>query len=162
MSEENGITVCPMERGYIVAEKGKGTRQESPAVRDFVSGVMEDGVEVLVDLSQCDYLDSTFLGCLVILHKRGAAYDGSFRIYAEDDVRGKLLHPTRLDQVLTFCQQRPAPAGAAVELHSIDLEREEFGRHLLATHEELARLDSPSSDAFARVAEQLRQELGGA
>ena len=44
-------------------------------------------------------------------------------------------------------------------LQVTELERSEFGQHLLATHDELAKLGGPSATAFERVAAQLRREL---
>ena len=160
MSQTNQIVVARTEAGYVVSVTGQGTRQESPAVRDFISGAMEDKAHVVLDLSQCEYLDSTFLGCLVVLHKRSCQHGERFRVYADDAVIRKLLHPTRLDTVIPCCEASPNPQGEAVPLPDIKLDREEFGRHLLDTHEELANLDSPSSSDFRKVAEHLRRELG--
>lgn len=160
MSQFNVISVARTDAGYLVSVNGQGTRHESPAVRDFISGAMEDKAHVVLDLSQCEYLDSTFLGCLVILHKRGCEHGERFRVHADDAVINKLLHPTRLDTIIPCCTTPPKTTGQTVPLPVIDLEREEFGRHLLDTHEELADIDSPSSDAFRLVADQLRRELG--
>ena len=160
MSQSNAISVARTQSGYLVSVRGQGTRQQSPAVRDFISGAMEDKANVVLDLSQCEYLDSTFLGCLVILHKRSCEQGERFRVHASDEVIKKLLHPTRLDTIIPCCATRPETTGQTVPLPIIDLDREEFGRHLLDTHEELAGVDSPSSDAFRMVCDQLRKELG--
>ena len=165
MSQSSELTVARTEQGYVVAVVGQGTRIQSPAVRDFISGALEDGASVVLDLSACNYLDSTFLGCLVILHKRSAAKESGcdgqrFCIHAGEEVVQKLLHPTRLDSILTCNAQPPATTGEAVPLPVVDLERKEFGKHLLDTHEELAAVDSPSSAAFRLVCDQLRNELG--
>jgi anti-anti-sigma regulatory factor len=162
MSNKDEVTVARTKSGYVVSVAGNGTRLQSPSVRDFACGAIEDGEEVVVDLSACQYLDSTFLGCLVILHKRGCENCDRFRVYAEETVRSRLLHPTRLDEVFTFCPQPPQQLGLPVILQRTELERKEFGRHLLATHEELAQVDSPAAGAFAKVAAQLRKELNDA
>src|SRR5687768_10917844 len=99
--------------GYCVRVEGRGTMRESPAVEEFVARSMGgDPVTVVVDLTACDYLDSTFLGCLLGLHKRfgkragpSAADPGPtpgprFAIAADPERRRKLLGPTRLDLVL--------------------------------------------------------------
>ena len=160
MSASNSVTITRTKSGYVVTVTGQGTRQESPAVRDFVSGAMEDGAEVVLDLSPCTYLDSTFLGCLVILHKRGCEHGERFRVCAGEDVVKKLLRPTRLDTILPCCDEPPAVTSEAVALPVVDLPREEFGRHLLDTHEELAAVESPSSAAFRMVCDQLKKDLG--
>ena len=160
MSQSNVVSIARTETGYLVSVHGQGTRHESPAVRDFISGAMEDRANVVLDLTECEYLDSTFLGCLVILHKRGCDKGERFRVHADAAVINKLLHPTRLDTIISCCSTLPKTSGQTVPLPIADLDREEFGRHLLDTHEELAHVDSPSSGAFRMVAEQLRRELG--
>ena len=159
MDDSTLVTVKRSESGYIVRVQGKGTRHESPSVRDFVCGAIEDGASVVLDLAGCEYLDSTFLGCLVILHKRGCENDGRFRVCADESAINKLLHPTRLDQVLSFCPALPESRGNPVALKPVELERLEFGQHLLATHDELAQIGGPHSTAFELVADQLRREL---
>src|SRR4051812_9057346 len=61
--------------GYRLRVEGTGTMRESPAVSEFAGHALGDGASTLVvDLTACDYLDSTFLGCLVNLqlhHGRG-------------------------------------------------------------------------------------------
>ena len=160
MSEQNSVGVTRTKTGYIVSVHGQGTRQQSPAVRDFVSGAMEDGADIVLDLSRCEYLDSTFLGCLVVLHKRGCERGNRFSVHADDARMKKLLHPTRLDTILARREELPPAVSATVELPALELPREEFGQHLLNTHEELANVDSPSSAAFRLVCDQLRKELG--
>ena len=54
------LAIHRTETGYLFRVIGRGTMRQSPAVRDFVSGAMEDGVEVVLDLCECEYLDSTF------------------------------------------------------------------------------------------------------
>ena len=159
MSQSDAISVTRTETGYVVSVHGQGTRNQSPAVRDFISGAMEDKASVVLDLSLCVCGGSTFLGRLMILHKRGCQHE-RFSVHADDAVSKKLLHPTRLDTILPRCEDLPKTVGPAVPLPIIDLERDEFGRHLIDTHEELAEVDSPTSGAFRMVCDQLRKELG--
>ena len=69
MSDPCTLTIHRTKFGYLLRLVGRGTMRESPTVRDFACGAIEDGAEFVVDLSACEYLDSTFLGCLVLLHK---------------------------------------------------------------------------------------------
>ena len=133
MSQSDAISVTRTETGYVVSVHGQGTRNQSPAVRDFISGAMQDKASVVLE---------------------------RFRVHADDAVSKKLLHPTRLDTILPRCEDLPKTVGPAVPLPIIDLERDEFGRHLIDTHEELAEGDSPTSGAFRMVCDQLRKALG--
>ena len=76
---------------------------------------------VTVDLSACDYLDSTFLGCLLGLHKqfgRKAAGEGAarktsspFAVAAPPERLAKLFGPTRLDRLIQAAQEPPRVGG---------------------------------------------------
>ena len=93
------IEILRIEKGYLFRIVGRGTLRESPAVRDFVCGAIEDGADVVMDLSQCEHLDSTFLGCLVILHQRAERDGGSFSVFADELARQRLFGVSHLDRV---------------------------------------------------------------
>jgi len=154
------LTICRTATGYLFRIAGRGTMHESPTVRDFVCGAIEDGVDVALDLSACDYLDSTFQGCLVMLHRRGRSGSGSFAIFADEPTRKKLLGCARLDRYLAFVEECPPFTEAPVSLQVSALERKEFAQHALETHRQLAELGGPTAETFARIAEQIAKELG--
>lgn len=160
MNGECEITVGRTGDGYLVRLAGRGTMQQSPSLRDFACGALEDGAAVVVDLSECDYLDSTSLGCLVVLHKRAESNGGRFEVVVDDAKRRQLFGSCNLDQVLHLRDEPPQTTSDVVSLPTTDLERDEFGRHLLETHEELVRAGGPQMNAFKSVVERLRKELG--
>ena len=151
------LTIVPVEGGYLFQVAGRGTMKESPSVRDFISGALEDGVDVTLELNQCTYLDSTFLGCLVMLQRRGTA--GRFQVHASAEKRAELLEPSHIDKCLTFAGCAPEAAGEPVELVAANLQRTEFCGHLLETHRALAKLKGPSAATFGRIADQIASEL---
>ena len=160
MGEPCTVTIYRTETGCVVRLVGRGTMRESPTVRDFVCGTIENGAEIVFDLSSCEYLDSTFLGCLVLLHKRAMSRDGSFSVHADESVRQRLLENVRLLDVLKFIDECPECFDAPVSLHVTNVDRTEFCRHLLETHHELAELGGLASDTFRRIADQLADEIG--
>jgi anti-anti-sigma factor len=159
MRKDCTITIHRTAGGYLFRVAGRGTMRESPAVRDFVCGAIEDGADTVLDLSECEYLDSTFLGCLVMLHERGKSHKGSFGVVADDSTRKRLLHTIGLDRLLTFADGCPQTTGDCVELKITELERLEFGEHLLETHRKLAELGGPAAAAFHKVADELAQDI---
>ena len=112
-----------------------------------------------MDLSQCDYLDSTFLGCLVILHERGKGDGGSFQVFADESVKHRLFGVAHLDQILVFAEQLPRCTGTPVTLQVTNLDRREFCQHLLDTHRRMAELGGPAAETFQRIVDRLRNEL---
>lgn len=153
------LTIHRTNAGYLLRVIGRGTMNESPTARDFLGGAIDDGVQIVVDLSDCEYLDSTFLGCLIMLHKRGQAGPAGFHVVADAAARRRLLEPVRLEQVLKFVDAMPECIGDPVELPVTQLERREFAEHLLETHRKLAELGGPAADTFRAIANRLKQEL---
>ena len=159
MTDHCTLTIHRTESGYLFRIAGRGTNRESSAVRDFVCGAIEDGADVVLDLSTCEYLDSTFLGCLVLLHQRAAAHPGTFVVFADESTRERLLRQVGLDRLLCFVEALPPCTGEAVSLEVPTLERMEFCEHLLESHEKLAELGGPTAQTFASIAKQLAKEL---
>ena len=153
------IEIYCVESGYLFRIVGRGTLRESPAVRDFVYGALDDGADIVIDLNECEHLDSTFLGCLVILTQRSNQTTGSLGLFASDKTKQRLFGTSHLDRVLTFTDEHDECIGAPVSLQITNLERREFCQHLLDTHEKLAQLGGPSAETFQRIVVQLKQEL---
>jgi ABC-type transporter Mla MlaB component len=139
----------------------------SPAVREFAEQALaaESTAECAApqtlgfDLSACEYLDSTFLGCLVCLH-RGCTKRGlRLMIHADAETQQRLLGATHLETVLHCVATQPQPTSDWVELTTVSLDRQQFGWHVMECHRVLAELDCPQAAAFRAVADNLTQEL---
>ena len=163
MPTPTAIMACRTDDGYAIRVEGRGTMRESPAVREFAAQCLDQRRELTlsVDLSACDYLDSTFLGCLVGVHRRCRSEPlVQLFVCCEIAKRQRLLGPTRLDTLFHCIETTPEPAGPWVKLPPPELAKRDFGLHVLECHERLSELHCPSAGAFKTVVEQLSRELG--
>src|SRR3954447_6125319 len=66
------LKVAPTEKGCVIHLEGRGTMKESPAAGALANQTLagDPGAIVVMDLSACTYLDSTFLGCIAALYGR--------------------------------------------------------------------------------------------
>jgi hypothetical protein len=118
---------------------------------------------LLVDLSRCDYLDSTFLGCLASLHRKyNRTLPHRFQVAASGDKCQKLLAPTRLNYLLDVTEVYPGPIADVLEVSHPILASADLGRHLLECHRRLAELGGSQAASFQSIADQLARELGEA
>lgn len=148
--------------GGVVQIAGRGTMQESAALLSFIEPILssDSTYALIVDLSVCDYLDSTFLGTLVLLDRRYSAGGSTrFRVFASREQCTKLLHASRLDRVLTIISERPASDCDWQPVPAAPMEQDEFIRHLIECHQRLSELGGPSARGFQQVADQLSREL---
>ena len=137
--------------------------RESLAVHEFALQMLEnDSPNLVIDLSSCEYLDSTFLGCLFELHK---LFDGP------DSSRVLLLSPSprclssmasvKLDTILEITGEKPESIGEFVPLSSEGAEVNELGEHVLKCHQRLSQLGGEDTKVFEAIAGKLDRELHG-
>jgi hypothetical protein len=161
--------------GLLVRIVGQATMQESPAFRAAVEPSLDMGI-VVFDATQCDYLDSTFLGCLIGIKKTCEFYPPlspqlspplspqlspprRFVIAACNATRVKLFSTSSLDRYFDFVDPCPEPLGQFV---AIDIEKvapKELGQHVMRCHQRLVDMGGPHAMEFKAVADQLAKEL---
>jgi anti-anti-sigma regulatory factor len=159
---ESTIMIGRIETGYVVVVVGRGTCRESAALEQFTTEAFRtENCSVTVDLSGCNQLDSTFLGCLVTLQKRfGAGHPSRFVVAASPEQVQKLLTPSKLDKFLEITANSPRIQDTLMILPESKVDQFQMGRHVMECHRLLADLGGPNAAAFAAVADRLEQELG--
>ena len=148
--------------GYCLRLHGRCTMSESPAAHAFVERSIREGAEnVYVDVTDCAYLDSTFLGSLLDLHRRhGKEKPAKFSLIATPEARAKLFQPTHLHTVFNFADRPPGSAETWVDLPCLPARTPgDLARHVMECHQRLAEIEGPSRASFAAVAQQLEREL---
>jgi len=158
----SGVTVAPTSTGCVIAVLGRGTVRESRAIIDFVTRTFQSAPEtrVTIDLSGCGYVDSTFLGTLIDLHRLAVAA-GPDRLFVAGSMehRKKLLGIARLEKLIPGIEAAPPTAGPSVPLVAPDAAPTDFLRHISKCHQKLAEIDCPMQQVFARIATQMEREL---
>jgi anti-anti-sigma regulatory factor len=161
MSDPSITKVSRTRSGYRIRIVGRGTLRESPTVHAFARHVLNsEPVTLVIDLTACTYLDSTFLGGMIDLHRRyGVEHPTRLLVAASPADRTRLLAPNCLDGLFHYLQDDPEVIGDDLELPTLTLAREELGRHVLESHRRLVELGGPARAAFQGVVDRLAQEL---
>src|SRR5205807_5421520 len=126
--------------GYRLRVEGRGTMRESRAAHEFIMRCLpEDGRRVTVDLSACEYLDSTFQGCLIELQKRFGRGAGSrFAVANPSAACRKLLGMAHVDRFLNIVAACPDVVGEDVAIPPQTMDSPEMARHIMECHQNLA------------------------
>jgi anti-anti-sigma factor len=163
MPDRSTTRVCRTRSGYCIHLEGRGTIRESPAVHALAREVLDNEPGTLVlDLDACEYLDSTYLGALVDLHRRyGTADPVRFAVVARTEARLKLFGPNCLEDLFHYVDQAPEALGEELELTPPALDRVDLGRHVLECHRRLVELGGPNQAAMKSVVDGLEHELVG-
>jgi anti-anti-sigma factor len=157
MSTPSRLTVGRTSTGYLIALEGRGTLFQSPSFQDLVDHCLrEESTTLVVDLTDCEYLDSTFLGCLVTLHRR---YNKSgqirLEVHAPGGVRDALLRSSHLNRFFAFATSTPEVLGEAASVDMSRPDRDVLGRHVEEAHRRLAELGGDDAAAFGRIAQSV-------
>ncbi|HEY1653943.1 MAG TPA: STAS domain-containing protein [Candidatus Tumulicola sp.] len=100
--DELSIELKTEKRGESLIFKLRGSLDiaTSPTVRAALNEATDQGKkELVVDLTQLEFLDSTGLGALIGAHRRAAERDGSLRLVVSEGPIARLLNITGLIRV---------------------------------------------------------------
>ena len=151
--------------GYMISVHGPATLQESEAIQVFAERCFTEAsnLMLLLDLSRCSHLDSTFLGMMIKIHGIFNQVSGcSCSLVQPSESARRTLAMTQLDRVLTILEVEPEsfnPSRIGRLPVTID-DRQRLGHHILECHRALTEIESQSQAAFQEVVDRLEAELG--
>lgn len=84
------------------------TLKETEIFRNRIKIDLENGKRnIIVDLSLCEFCDSSFIGALVVCAKKSFSVNAKFSIIVQPGTSlSDMFHATRLDRVLSIYQTR--------------------------------------------------------
>lgn len=145
---------------------GRGSFQNSGCVKAFYEQLLKEGVSrFVVDLDECTYLDSTFLGILLRLGlKLRQAGQGLLNVLNASPRNLELLRNLGLDRLIRINSSK-------VELNGVNEKllaeiacpvptKAQAAPTILEAHEALMDFDPRNVPKFKDVVEFLREDLG--
>jgi serine phosphatase RsbU (regulator of sigma subunit)/anti-anti-sigma regulatory factor len=136
---------------------GRVTWVRSQLFHDAAMAYLEGGGVLTLDLSECEYLDSTLLGTIHEIVSRGA---GAVRLQGVSPAVRQLFEEVSMRVVLE--QSHAAEAPLPSELRPLSQSSEDTERRhqrVLRAHEVLASLSASNREQFRDVVKSLREEL---
>ncbi|WP_425395933.1 STAS domain-containing protein [Aeoliella sp.] len=137
---------------------GRATMQESPALRKAAEMAL-DAYHLVWDMSQCEYLDSTMLGCLIGVRKLAERLKRQMLIVADDSRQVKLFTTSSLDKYFDFIDECPEVTTDWLDIEPEGIDTDALSRHVLVCHERLADRGGADGEAFRRVVDRLSTEI---
>jgi serine phosphatase RsbU (regulator of sigma subunit)/anti-anti-sigma regulatory factor len=143
-----------------VAVEGRGTWIHCAALHEACASALGAGRSLVIDLSRCTYLDSTFLGTIHELVEREHPGGPSVRIQgAPPDVR-HLFDELAMADVLAHVAADAVPPPAHLEpLAGQRGPQATAKQRILSAHEALLGLSEKNREQFQGVVDALRAEL---
>lgn len=145
--------------------EGRATFQISPGLKKYAAERMLDGFRrFVVDLSDCETMDSTFMGTLagIALHL-GEIGQGDLKVVNANKRAASLLSNLGLDQLFEVLEagapgvRFPEPV-QFTEANGTRLTQEESRAQMLDAHQALVEADAENAVRFRDVLEVLGQD----
>jgi anti-anti-sigma factor len=132
--------------------EGRGTMNNSLPLRRCAERFLSAGAnQVRVDLRDCTYMDSTFLGTILTIKKTLDRSNGQLVLVAPSTACCRILQQMGLSDVLPAQADPPAPGTAWTEVGSEPPDVQSFKRNVAQAHEELANLPGQAGEQFKAV-----------
>lgn len=164
MSCPSSIQVGLIKDTVWIRVEGKGSFQNSTPLKEFAREMLGRGHrEFVVDLKECPFMDSTFMGTLAsIALKSQANGSGRLQIVNINERNQDLLCNLGLDQIMQLDQPQPEPAlnGEAVPLDTSGCtDKSVEAVTMLEAHEAVVAANPENEAKFKDVLEFLRQNI---
>lgn len=113
--------------------------------------------DVILDLTRCDYMDSTFMGLIVGFNKRFTRFsDHPIRLFGVNETCNKLLKTigvARLVSIEDVAVQFPEPMERLGGEHGVE------ARMVLGAHEDLMELSEENEKRFSALRSALKSSI---
>jgi len=161
LNHGDAIEVAETAHTGYVRVRGRATFKLVPDFRDFVAREISQGKRgVLVDLSACETLDSTFVGVLTSLTLRCRRQGGtSVKLFNVSDHLLDILNTLGLLRVLDIVEAADIQSLPFQQLATAAHSKIEVARLMLDAHETLAGLNEENAAQFKNVVEFLSKGL---
>ena len=162
MTADAVLKIGRTQTGHVIRLEGKASCMESPALKSLADYLLDTDAsgDLVIDLSGGEYPDSTFLGCLIGLHRR--FNDGHQpRVYLSSvsaSCRAS-LSDSHLDQLLPTMDASPPILGEWAVLDKLLLPPKALGQHILDAHRLLMDANETNQRTFAPIVARLTREL---
>ncbi len=143
---QNGPTITFQVEGQATVFLGLPLRRLAEQFRSTAGSILR------VDLRRCCWMDSTFLGTLLLLFRSATCHAAdSFSLISPSPECRRILRQMGVDRICLIREEEELPAESWSEVQRCVDEGEEFRGKVLQAHKELAELPGPVGESFRAV-----------
>lgn len=168
MADSSGTLLAAVESTTaVVRVRGRAQAHQCPAFRKFAEEILAGSAcRLQVDLSECEYFDSTFLGTLLHLRKTPGQDGGSvLTLVAPSEQCLQILG--RMGARTLFRIDSGCSVDGENQWHILPEDQPgqcglDFKRNVVDAHQELAQVNGPMQDKYRMIAEMAALDLAAA
>lgn len=158
--ENEQIEIGVSDRRLVVRPIGHVTAKLCQVLKTRLFSQLDAaGVEQIeFDMSACKYMDSTFLGLLLLIEKSARAHGFEpVTMHQTNDVCRSLLSTMGMERKFIFTD---TPSGECKRLEILSAPRDVSAQFLLETHRELSQLSPENEEKFRLLTTLLEKSEG--
>ncbi len=162
MEQSANLKVGRRQQAVIFKVSGCGTFRSSPSLKKLALAAIKEGKaeEIIIDLKDCLYMDSTFMGTLVGINCALLKRSGRRLIIANASDRGKcLLDNLGLSRILEMRKDLGTFETEWELVMDEPLESRALAKHILTAHDCLEKIDAQNQARFSEVKRLLLESL---
>lgn len=141
--------------------EGRGSMAQSvPLRRKAEELITQDVTTIRLDLRQCTYMDSTFVGTLLTLKKTLDKRQGTFALIMPSTACSKILNQMGLTDILNTGEDDMDSQTPWIELNCEPPDPAALKKNMIDahTHEEFTNLPGPVGEQFKQVVRVINKE----
>jgi anti-anti-sigma factor len=143
---------------------GRGSFKVSATLKQFIAGIIakQPVSSVVLDLSDCIGMDSTFMGVLAGLSGRLKSTGQTLELVNLSEKNEQLLATLGVDKVIAHFSHshgHALPEGPVQSLPTQEASKKDLAETALKAHEELVELNEENRPRFKRVIEYLKIDV---
>jgi anti-anti-sigma factor len=154
MSATDGVLRVHVDGQTVTFQvEGQATVRQGLPLRRYAEECLSGSgpASLRIDLRRCTWMDSTFLGTLLLLLKAvNRKEQGSFAVVSPTATAQRLLHQMGMTSICPVLE-REEPTGPWLQVDGPAEDGETFQCRVLQAHQELADLPGPAGEAFRAV-----------
>lgn len=158
MANSGELTISNRNTVYTVKVSGRATFECAPPLRNLAKSLEKELFSLLiVDLAECTWMDSTFMGILAMLGLRAKKVDAPMEIYGASDQNRELLLGLGLKKLFVFKSGSPSCEGGEVVTGNANSAPD--AQTVLDAHKTLMDVDESNVGRFGKVVDMVQKDI---
>jgi len=161
MANKGEVLISSRDGEHLVRVTGRATFDCAPSLRNLAKELENDTFRIIrVDLSKCEWMDSTFMGILAMLGLRARAVKAEMEICGSGKQNTDLLVGLGLGKLFKFtdgCIDENGEWQAGVS--ATDVQAREGAETVLEAHKTLMGVDEQNVQKFEKVVDLVQHDI---
>lgn len=165
MVREKAIKIGYDEKGIYVEVNGEGTVKQSNSLKKILFNIMDrfKGIKEFnfyMNLENCQYVDSTFIGLLLIVNKKlKEMVEKNLIILRPGGYVLDVIKQMGLENILSIEKDSPPFPKDMQELEIESINKVELAMMMYYAHSELAKINEENKQKFENAVNVLKKEI---